>query len=100
MIAPRATVHLTISQDAAIPLSIMQADEITLTAENGVGLTQSQGVAYTGTYEVTPSGKKTVLRTAQKTMRNDVTVHPIPYYEVSNTAGGNTVYIGGEIERS
>ena len=100
MIAPRATIHLTISQDAPIPLSIMQDDEITLTAENGVSLAQKQGVAYTGVYEVTPSGKKTVLQTAQKTMRNDVTIHPIPYYEVSNPAGGSTVYIGGEIERS
>ena len=29
---------------------------------------------------------------------SDVTIKPIPYYEVSNTGGGDTVYIGKELE--
>lgn len=100
MISPRATIHLTVSQDKAVPLSIMQNDEITLTAENCAGLSQGTAPVYAGDYEVTPSAEGEVLKTAQKTMRKDLTIHPIPYFEVSNTAGGDTVFIGGEIERS
>ena len=32
-----------------------------------------------------------------KLMRNNVNIHEIPYYEVSNDASGNTVYIGGDL---
>lgn len=102
MIAPRATVHLTVTQDSSVLLTVMEDDEITLTAENSVGQTQvSDSVpTYVGTYEVTPSSTQTVLKTAQKKMRDDVTIHPIPYYDVSNTAGGRTIYISSDIERS
>ena len=102
MIAPRATIHLTVTQDSSVLLTVMEDDEITLTAENSVGQMQSAATAptYTGSYEVTPSGEQTVLETAQKTMQDDVTIHPIPYYDISNTAGGRTIYIGCEIERS
>ena len=31
-------------------------------------------------------------------MKDDVTVKKIPFYNVSNTAGGTTVYIGKEVE--
>lgn len=57
---------------------------------------------YLGDYDVVPGREKTVLETAAKVMDDDVTVHPIPYYQVSNNSGGTTVYIGGpgEIEIS
>lgn len=100
MIIPRATIHLTVSQDNTVPLSIMQDDEIALTAENCAGLSQGTYPMYAGGYEVTPTAEGEILKTAQKTMSKDLTIHPIPYYEVSNTAGGDTVYIGGELERS
>lgn len=100
MITPRATIHLTISQQGAVPLTIMQNDEIILTAESAAGFNQGAAPTYTGDYDVTPTADGEVLKTAQKTMSKDLTIHPIPYFEVSNTAGGDTVYIGGEIERS
>lgn len=53
---------------------------------------------YTGKYEVTPKVEGQALKTKQKYMIDDVTVHAIPYFDVSNTAGGSTVYIGTEIE--
>lgn len=55
---------------------------------------------FLGPYLVTPSAEKIVLETKSKTMKEDITINPIPFFEVSNTAGGNTIYIGGEIERS
>lgn len=54
--------------------------------------------AYEGAYEITPKTSTQTLDTAQKFMSEDVTVNAIPFYETSNTSGGNTVYIGKELE--
>lgn len=53
---------------------------------------------YTGEYEVVPSSGGTTLDTKEKFLKNNITVHPIPYYEVPNTSGGTTVYIAGKLE--
>lgn len=53
---------------------------------------------YRGIYVVTPRAySQTVLETADKIMRDDVTVLEIPYYEVSNLSGGYTVNIAEEV---
>ena len=49
---------------------------------------------YTGPYEVTPKVESQSLSTADKHMVHDVTIEPIPYYEVSNQ-NGKTIIIGG-----
>lgn len=49
---------------------------------------------YTGPYEVTPKVESQSLRTEDKHMAHDVTIEPIPYYEVSNQ-NGKTIIIGG-----
>lgn len=53
---------------------------------------------YEGEYEVTPTVDGLSLATRQKYMTEDVKIHAIPFFEVSNQAGGNTIYIAGEIE--
>ena len=53
---------------------------------------------YAGEYSVTPTVDGTTLETAQKLMSDDVKVNAIPFYEVENTSGGNTVFIADEIE--
>lgn len=53
---------------------------------------------YTGEYEVTPLVTSQVLGTKQKVMIDDLTIKEIPFFDVSNTSGGTTVYIGGDIE--
>ena len=53
---------------------------------------------YAGNYDVVPGRDGTVLETQDKVMDDDVTVHPIPFFRVSNPAGGNTCYIGGNQE--
>lgn len=51
---------------------------------------------FTGQYEVVPKpDEATILETANKKMTDNVTVTPIPYSEVSNEYGGNTITIGG-----
>ena len=52
---------------------------------------------YAGPYEVVPKVNSQTLSTARKMMRDDITVREVPYYEVSNQFGGNTVYIAKEL---
>lgn len=50
--------------------------------------------SYTGAYEVTPSRAEQVLATAHRTMRRNVTIHEIPFYETTNPYG--KTYVIGE----
>ena len=55
------------------------------------------GVPYDGDYIVTPKVNQQTLPTLNKLMKDDVTIKAIPYYDVGNTSGGSTVYIGNEV---
>ena len=60
----------------------------------------TQGVhaeTFDGEYVVTPKVMAQTMPTKQKMMRDDVTIREIPFFETSNTSGGNTVYIGSEV---
>lgn len=50
--------------------------------------------AYNGSYEITPQIVQQVMYTQNKYMSKDVNIKAIPYYDVSNSMGGSTVYIG------
>lgn len=53
---------------------------------------------YTGPYVVIPHAhNEQTLETAQKLMTDNVTVQKVPFYDVSNTTGGTTVYIASEV---
>ena len=52
---------------------------------------------YDGEYKVIPSPNEQVLKTANRIMKNDVTITAIPYFDVSNNSGGSTVYIANEV---
>lgn len=51
------------------------------------------GTPYDGVYEVTPTDFEQYLETTGKVMREDVTVHKVPYFETGNESGGYTVSI-------
>ena len=57
-----------------------------------------KGEIYAGPYDITPTIDLQTLATAQKFLKYDMTVKAIPYYDVGNSAGGSTVYIGNEVE--
>ena len=59
----------------------------TLTGTLSVMSGASPADYYPGPYEVTPAVYEQSLGTARKMMRDDVTVHEIPYAEVSNVYG-------------
>ena len=52
---------------------------------------------YEGAYEVTPATTAQELKTKHKQMTEDVQINAIPFFDVSNTSGGSTVYIGSVI---
>ena len=52
---------------------------------------------YAGSYEVTPKIAEQVLATKQKYMKENLKINAIPCYDVSNPAGGSTVYIAREL---
>jgi hypothetical protein len=52
---------------------------------------------YEGDYTVTPKVSEQTMPTKGKVMQDDVTVKPVPFFNVGNTSGGNTVYIASEI---
>ena len=49
---------------------------------------------YAGEYDVTPKVEAQSLATKNKFLTDDVRIHEIPYFDVGNTSGGSTVYIG------
>lgn len=49
---------------------------------------------WNGNYIVTPTIAAQILETQGKVMKNNMVINKIPYTEVSNTSGGNTVRIG------
>ncbi len=56
------------------------------------------GDPYQGKYEVIPTVEEQILQTKEKVLADDIKILEIPYYDVSNTAGGSTVYIGRSLE--
>ena len=52
---------------------------------------------YQGVYDVIPKVVEQRMETKNKVMRDDVTIKSIPFFNVSNTSGGSTVYIGNEV---
>lgn len=67
---------------------------INLTIEEGGG--GSPLPYYDGAYSVVPRKIEQVLETKNKSMRDDVTIDPINYAEVTNPQGGKTATIGFE----
>ena len=71
------------------------------TPEGGIRVSVGQGSetmpAYDGEYTVVPSLREpVVLATAQKALRNNITVERVPVSETLNGSGGITIAIGGQ----
>lgn len=78
----------------------MQLDLTPVNGEFGVFTVTKEMVYpfYRGETEVIPSFESQTLETKNKTLATDIEVHPIQVSVTSNLSGGNTVYIGGEIQ--
>ena len=63
----------------------------------GVVLSVNGEEPYKGSYSATPKVEQQVFETRHKFMEDDFSVKAIPFYDVSNTSGGKTIYIGSEV---
>lgn len=52
---------------------------------------------YKGDYTVTPKVEKQELATRKKFLTENVKIKEIPFFEVGNSEGGDTVYIGSKV---
>ena len=88
----RAEQIIIIEQD-----SLQAIDIDTISSQEIIVVEQDERPAYEGEYTVTPKTTEQTLPTANKLLRKDVFIKEIPYFEVGNNSGGNTVYIGSEV---
>ena len=89
-------VRINVSSNPSVTFRFGQTDSPAMAVELGRPVYMG-GEPYEGPYDVTPKVTAQTLKTAQKLMREDVSVRAIPYFDVSNPAGGNTIYIANEV---
>ena len=88
-----------------IRLNVKPADSVSVQIDTrSIAMTVAKAVLvngerspYEGDYEVTPKVEAQTLETENKFLKQNVSILGIPYYDVSNNAGGNTIYIGSEV---
>lgn len=80
-----------------VKVSIIQQEPVTVQVDAVTRTSAGAVPVYGGPYEAIPKVEAQTLHTAKKLMTDDVTVHGVPFYEVSNDQGGNTVYIAKEL---
>lgn len=51
---------------------------------------------YRGSYDITPTKTERVIECEDKSMKDDLVIHPIYFAETINTGGGYTAIIGSE----
>lgn len=89
-------VRINVSSSPSVTFRFGQAASPAMAVDQGRPVYLG-GEPYEGPYDVTPKVTAQTLKTAQKLMREDVSVRAIPYFDVSNPAGGNTIYIANEV---
>ena len=83
--------------DGRITISGKLTGEITGAGSLSGTLSQPKGYTdYKGCYDPIPTVEGVTLATRDKHMTDDVTIQPIPTYEVENEKGGVTFIIGGK----
>lgn len=81
---------------STITANLLQNDFIVNAELSEIIRVDKNSEVYRGDYEFTPTVDGGELKTAQKLMEKNVVINPIPTYEVSNDAGGQTFYIAKE----
>ena len=93
IIQPPATEFVV--ESGRVALQLREQEQVRMTVERAVRIYEAE--MYAGPYSVTPSPDAQTLETEGLVMQEDVNIRSIPFFEVSNTVGGTTVYIGKEI---
>lgn len=82
---------------SAVVAKLTTTNKTMIGAINELNSKQQNVDYYDGDYTVTPKVEKQELATRQKLLTEDVKIKEIPFFEVSNNEGGQTVFIGKEL---
>lgn len=90
---------ITIDQDTLqeIDIGAIPSQEEIKVKQDGITINVYDVPSYEGEYIVTPKTTEQTLSTAHRILQEDVHINKIPYFEVGNNSGGDTVYIGSEV---
>ena len=83
-------------KDSSVKLKVVVGDKVGVRVPEVQTIIKDTYDHYKGDYTVIPDVEAVVLPTRDKLMDDNITVFKIPLWEVSNTSGGSTIYIGGE----
>lgn len=86
-----------LKQSIVIGVANVPTQEVNIKQDTIIVPVYKDAPPYEGDYVVTPKVSEQTLPTADKLLSEDVTIKEIPYFEVSNESGGNTVFIGNEV---
>lgn len=68
-----------------------------ITVDVGAPHSGGEYPTYTGPTTVKPEAfEMQILETEKKTVKENIVVLPIPYFETTNPSGGTTIFIGGD----
>lgn len=86
------TARLSIDEKEGLLFEVSDPQEIRFSVAESIQASDYEG--WPGPYDVVPKTSEQVLDVGGYVMRSDLTVHEIPYFEVSNVSGGMTASIG------
>lgn len=92
-------IRFKVERKKSVTMTVVPRDSMRMNVEKAaaVGLA---GNTYNESYTIVPEVEEQRMRTKDKFMKDDVVITAIPFFEVSNNSGGNTVYIGSEVQRN
>lgn len=80
-----------------VKVAVIHQEPVTVQLDAVTRTSSSDVQVYDGPYEAIPKVTAQTLPTENKLMLEDISVRAIPYFNVSNPSGGNTIYIANEV---
>ena len=96
IVHPHKSIRIVVHPHKPVTMFVQPHKSIQMKVEKAVAVGMA-GSTYDGSYEIIPTVEEQFMATKDKYMKDDVNIHPIPFYSVSNNSGGNTVFIGSEV---
>ena len=91
-------IQIHVAQHTSVNVAVSTALDVDVSTTGTVIVQTGDAPAYSGPYSVRPEVEAQSLPTAGHLMRQDLEVQGVPIYDVSNAAGGRTVYIAKKME--
>ena len=92
-------IRFKVEQKKNVTMTVVPRDSMRMNVEKAVAVGLA-GNTYNESYTIVPEVDEQRMRTKDKFMKDDVVITAIPFFKVSNNSGGNTVYIGSEVQRN